>query len=88
MTDSIMDMKPTCASSWRTTVSSAAGATAPAFFSRMGKDPGGRRREGCSFSQPRLTTMTSLPKFGLSVMLRSVRIGTFAPGASIATPQP
>jgi hypothetical protein len=29
-----------------------------------------------------------LPKFGLSVMLRRVRIGTTASGASIATPQP
>ena len=50
--------------------------------------PGGSSRSGCSFSQPRLTTITSPPKFGFRLMLRSVRIGISAPGASIATPQP
>ncbi len=45
-------------------------------------------REGCSFSQPRLTTSISPPKFGFRLRLRSVRIGTEAPGASMATPQP
>ena len=37
------------------------------------------RRSGCSFSQPRLITIISPPKFGLSEMLRSVRIGISAP---------
>jgi hypothetical protein len=37
--------------------------------------PLGSRRSGCSFSQPRLTTITSPPKFGFRLMLRSVRIG-------------
>ena len=32
--------------------------------------------------------MSSPPKFGLSEMLRSVRIGITASGASMATPQP
>ena len=32
--------------------------------------------------------MTSPPKFGFRLMLRSVRIGITASGASIATPQP
>ncbi len=54
----------------------------------MGMLPGGSSRSGCSFSQPRLTTITSPPKFGLRLMLRSVRIGTMASGASMATPQP
>ena len=54
----------------------------------IGIVPGGSRRSGCSFSQPRLTTITSPPKFGFRLMLRSVRIGTIASGASIATPQP
>jgi hypothetical protein len=54
----------------------------------MGMLPGGSRRSGCSFSQPRLTTITSPPKFGFRLMLRSVRIGMMASGASMATPQP
>ena len=49
---------------------------------------GGSRRSGWSFSQPRLTTITSPPKFGFFEMLRRVRIGIDASGASIATPQP
>ena len=56
--------------------------------STIGIVPGGSRRSGCSFSQPRLTTIASPPKFGFRLMLRSVRIGTSASGASIATPQP
>ena len=54
----------------------------------IAKLPGGSSRSGCSFSQPRLTTITSPPKFGFRLMLRSVRIGTTASGASMATPQP
>jgi hypothetical protein len=54
----------------------------------QGIDPGGSRRSGCSFSQPRLTTITSPPKFGLRLMLRTVRMGIGASGASMATPQP
>ena len=54
----------------------------------IGIVPGGIRRSGCSFSQPRLTIITSPPKFGFRLMLRTVRIGTIASGASIATPQP
>jgi hypothetical protein len=50
--------------------------------------PGGSSRPGCSFSQPRLTTIVVPAKFGLRLMLRRVRIGMPAPGASIATPQP
>ena len=49
---------------------------------------GGNSRAGCSFSQPRLTSMSSPPKFGCSARFCSVRIGTAARGASIATPQP
>ena len=82
---SIMDMKPTCASSCRHTKSG------PASWSRaswIGKLPGGSRRAGCSFSQPRLTTITSPPKLGFRLMFRRVRIGISAPGASMATPQP
>ena len=56
--------------------------------SRIANDPGGSSRSGCSFSQPRLTTMISPPKFGFLLMLRSVRIGICASGASMATPQP
>ena len=73
---STIDMKPTCISSCsRTPLDS-------------GIVPGGSRRSGCSFSQPRLTSITSPPKFGFSAMWRSVRIGISAPGASMATPQP
>ena len=54
----------------------------------IGIEPRGNSRAGCSFSQPRLTTMAWPPKFGFMLMLRSVRIGISAPGASIATPQP
>ena len=57
-------------------------------WSVIGMVPGGSRRSGCSFSQPRLTTITSPPKFGFYEMLRRVRIGIDASGASIATPQP
>ena len=56
--------------------------------STMAIDPGGSSRSGCSFSQPRLITITSPPKFGFRLMLRSVRMGTIASGASMATPQP
>ena len=86
MMDSTMDMKPTCASSCRQTTSSA---VSPLWRTSIsGMLPGGSKRSGCSFSQPRLTTMTSPPKFGFRLMLRSVRMGTMASGASIATPQP
>ncbi|MDT4828481.1 hypothetical protein FQZ97_618660 [compost metagenome] len=86
ITESIIDMKPTCASSCRQTTSrSSAGAPR---WSVMGMVPGGSSRSGCSFSQPRLTTITSPPKLGLRLMLRRVRIGTMASGASMATPQP
>ncbi len=91
MIESIIDMKPTCASSCRQTTSSFGSSVAPSrprCARRDGELPGGSRRSGCSFSQPRLTTITSLPKFGFRVMLRRVRIGTIASGASIATPQP
>jgi hypothetical protein len=91
MIESIIDMKPTCFSSCSTTTSGerASGAT-PGIVraSDSGIVPGGSSRSGCSFSQPRLITMTSPPKLGLRVMLRSVRIGTIASGASMATPQP
>ena len=82
---SIIDMKPTCASACRHTVSGPDTASRP---SGIGKLPGGSSRSGCSFSQPRLTTITSPPKFGFSAMWRSVRMGISAPGASMATPQP
>jgi len=81
--ESTMDMKPTWASSCRQTTSSACSRS-----STMGKLPGGSRRSGCSFSQPRLTTMTSPPKFGFRLRLRTVRMGITASGASMATPQP
>ena len=59
------------------------------FFSSTGNALAATmQRTGCSFSQPRLTTITSPPKFGLQARLRSVRIGIAAPGASMATPQP
>ncbi len=83
MMESIMLMKPTCASSCRQTTSSSGSRS-----STMGKVPGGSSRSGCSFSQPRLTTITSPPKLGLRLMLRSVRCGISAPTASMATPQP
>ena len=86
MIDSTMDMKPTWASSCRQTTSRPA--SAASRWSTTGMLPGGSRRSGCSFSQPRLTTITSPPKFGLRLMLRSVRIGITASGASMATPQP
>ena len=92
MIESIIDMKPTCASSCRQTTSRVGSSVAPMSAtlrsSTIAKLPGGSRRSGCSFSQPRLTTITSLPKFGFRLMLRSVRIGITASGASIATPQP
>jgi hypothetical protein len=79
-----MDMKPTWASSCRHTTSSASATRA----STMAMLPGGSSRSGCSFSQPRLTTITSPPKLGFRLMLRSVRMGMTASGASMATPQP
>ena len=82
---SSMDMNPTWCSSCRQTVSAGSLAEPPLM---MGKLPGGNRREGCSFSQPRLTTMISPPKLGLRLILRNVRIGIMASGASMATPQP
>ena len=92
MIESTIDMKPTCASSCRQTTSSAFSAVAPTSAtlrsSISGMVPGGIRRSGCSFSQPRLTTITSPPKLGFRLMLRSVRIGIIASGASMATPQP
>ena len=92
MIESIIDMKPTWPSSCRQTTSSSASALAPTSAtlrsSMIAIVPGGSSRSGCSFSQPRLTTITSPPKFGLRLMLRSVRIGITASGASIATPQP
>src|SRR5471032_3467095 len=74
---------PICSASCRHT---SAGSAPPAFW--IGIEPLGNKRAGCSFSQPRLTTMACPPKLGFRLMLRSVRIGTMAPGASIATPQP
>ena len=92
MIESIIDRKPTCASSCRHTTSSGSSSLAPMSAtlrsSTIANEPGGSSRSGCSFSQPRLTTITSPPKFGFRLMLRSVRIGISAPGASIATPQP
>ena len=92
MIESIIDMKPTCASSCRQTTSSGLSALAPTSAtlrsSTSGMLPGGNRRSGCSFSQPRLITITSPPKLGLRLMLRRVRIGMMASGASMATPQP
>ena len=92
MIESIIDMNPTCRSSCSTITSRSGSALMPTSdtlrSSTMAKLPGGSSRSGCSFSQPRLTTITSPPKFGFSEMLRSVRIGTTASGASIATPQP
>ncbi len=79
-------MKPTWCSSCRQTVSGPREASRP---STIGNVPGGISRSGCSFSQPRLTSITSPPKLGLQAQVcRSVRIGTIASGASIATPQP
>ncbi len=80
---SIMDMKPTCLSSCNDTTSSVS-----PRWSAIGIEPGGNKRSGCSFSQPRLSTMTSPPKLGLLAMLRRVRMGMMASGASMATPQP
>ena len=92
MIESIIDMKPTCFSSCRHTTSSAAPSSRPTSAmlrsSTTAKLPGGSRRCGCSFSQPRLTTISSPPKLGFRLMLRTVRIGMAAPGASMATPQP
>jgi hypothetical protein len=82
-----MDMKPTCASSCRHTTSSGS-SRAPGRRIGMGMLPGGSSRSGCSFSQPRLTTITSPPKLGFRLMWRSVRMGITASGASMATPQP
>jgi hypothetical protein len=84
--ESTIEAKPTWASSCSRTRSSAG--SSPSRSSRIAKVPGGSRRSGCSFSQPRLTTITSPPKFGFFEMLRRVRIGIAASGASIATPQP
>ncbi|MNL34430.1 hypothetical protein D3C87_1564030 [compost metagenome] len=82
----IMDSKPMFSSSCSTMVSTpSAPMPSPA---RIGMALGASRRSGCSFSQPRLTTMDVPPKFGLRLMLCRVRIGMAAPGASIATPQP
>ncbi len=77
----IIASKPTCALSCRHSTSG----VSPAASSML---PAGSRRCGCSFSQPRLTTISSPPKLGLRARLRSVRIGISAPGASMATPQP
>ena len=84
MIESIIELKPTCAASCRHTTPPLSVAPSAA----TGIVPGGSRRSGCSFSQPRLTVITSPPKFGFRLMLRSVRIGMSASGASIATPQP
>ena len=49
------------------------------------KLPGGSGRSGCNFSQPRLTTGDlTRRKFGLRLILRSVRCGISAPTASMA----
>ncbi|MNP44911.1 hypothetical protein D3C76_1387940 [compost metagenome] len=42
----------------------------------------------CNFSQPRLITSASPPRFGLRARLRTVRIGIYASVAVMATPQP
>nr|CAE55662.1 hypothetical protein [Escherichia coli Nissle 1917] len=79
---STIDLKPTCCSSCRRTMlalSTGMLCTSSVPFCR---------RYGCSFSQPRPTTITSPPKFGFSAILWMVRIGTTAVGALIATPQP
>ena len=60
---SIMAKKPSCCGSCRRTRSASL---------LIGMIPFGMRRSGCSFSQPRLTTMSSPPKFGLRLMLRKV----------------
>ena len=80
-----MDMKPTCWSSCKQMVS---GPSVAVRSSTNGKLPGGNKRCGGNFSQPRLITNTSLPKLGLRLMLRRVRMGMTASGASMATPQP
>ena len=82
---SSIDMNPTWLSACRQIVSGPRLASRP---STIGKEPGGSSRSGWSFSQPRLTTITSPPKFGLREMCRSVRMGMTASGASMATPQP
>ena len=64
-------MKPTCCSSCRRTGS------LPTRHMRR-RPPGGSSRSGCSFSQPRLSTITSPPKFGFMLMWRKVRIGIAA----------
>ena len=81
MIEAIIDSKPTWPWSCRQTTAGSA-----PFW--IGIEPFGNRRVGCSFSQPRLTTIAWPPKFGFRLILRSVRIGTMALGASIATPQP
>jgi len=48
----------------------------------------GASRSASSFSQPRPTIIASPPKLGWRARFWSVRIGTAAPGALIATPQP
>ncbi len=63
MMASTIEPKPTCFSSCRRT------------WLIAGTVPAGSSRSGCSFSQPRPTTITSPPKFGLCAMLRRVRIG-------------
>ena len=84
---SIMLMKPTWASSCKHTTSNTE-ASVDERASTSGMLPGGKRRSGWSFSQPKLTTMTSPPKLGFRLMWRRVRMGMTASGASIATPQP
>ncbi|MNN20363.1 hypothetical protein D3C81_1336410 [compost metagenome] len=81
MIESIIDAKPTCCSSCRQTTSGS-----PSLW--IGMVPALTSRVGCSFSQPRLTIITSPPKLGFSAILRMVRMGMPASGASIATPQP
>ncbi|BAK12442.1 hypothetical protein PAJ_2362 [Pantoea ananatis AJ13355] len=79
---STMAPKPTSFSSCKRTISSSS--------SEMGCTSGVpvNKRSGCSFSQPRLTTMISPPKFALRARLWTERIGITAAGALIATPQP
>ncbi|KAG0735158.1 hypothetical protein G6F24_018780 [Rhizopus arrhizus] len=88
MIKSIMDWKPIFSSSCSTMVSTPLPSAPMPSPARIGMAPGASRRSGCSFSQPRLTTIDVPPKLGLRAMLCKGRMGIAAPGASMATPQP
>ncbi len=83
-----MPVKPSKASSCRRSTGESAVPATSMGMRPPGASFSGTRRSGTSFSQPRPITITSPPKFGLSARFCSVRIGTMAAGALMATPQP